>query len=695
MAATELTVIVKAPSGRCVAVRMAADATVGALRERAAAAVGDVPARRAVLSREEGGGAALDDGAATLRGVGLANEAVVVLSAAPRDPDFPVMVKLHNGRAFAVVINGDDDVRNLRTRVGEEEGIAPERVQLQVGSRELQDGSDCASAGLRQECCVKVTVLSAMAVLPEAEKERLLSSFVATKKIDILFCFDTTGSMYSVLQNVRDNVEEACTRLVTEVPDIRIGIMAVGDYCDAAMAYVTKQVDLTADAKKLARFARKVEATGGGDPPEAYEWGLRQATQMAWREDSSKALVMIGDYFPHPPSYTTEDIFWKDEVAKLSALGVKIYGVQAMSITNARPFYEELARLTGGVYLTFSNFALITDMFLAVCYREVNQQRLTEYVEEVKQGGRMDEAMISIMATLKQPNLEKKQADVEEMPAYPYDWWDRRNDHGHPLFKILAGQWVNVFATAPFHARKQKKRSNVKDSNSDSDSSGNSDEDRRARKRAVHHSHSDGAMAAAVAGTTERLRVGGGTVYTVCLLGSLGVGKTSVARQFTAREFAEEPVPDAEDCYEKQISVEGRSVTLKIVDMPSSLLLEAPSRTRRNLIGNGDGFAIVYDVTDRASFAAVEAFHKCATRAMEGDAHCNCVVVGNKVDLEDHAVPTDEGRRIAESLGTPFFEASAKTRENIDDLFVDLVQSIYLTKGIDGEPPDHRKCCVQ
>jgi hypothetical protein len=50
--------------------------------------------------------------------------------------------------------------------------------------------------------------------------------------------------------------------------------------------------------------------------------------------------------------------------------GVKIYGVQANSRFEAKPFYEELAELSGGVYLTLQHLRLITDMFLAVCYRE-------------------------------------------------------------------------------------------------------------------------------------------------------------------------------------------------------------------------------------------------------------------------------------------------------------------------------------
>jgi hypothetical protein len=61
-------------------------------------------------------------------------------------------------------------------------------------------------------------------------------------------------------------------------------------------------------------FLNFESATGGGDAPEAYELVLREATKMSWTEGYSKALVLIGDEVPHPPSYTTEKINWFDEV---------------------------------------------------------------------------------------------------------------------------------------------------------------------------------------------------------------------------------------------------------------------------------------------------------------------------------------------------------------------------------------------
>lgn len=113
-----------------------------------------------------------------------------------------------------------------------------------------------------------------------------------------------------------------------------------------------KPFDLGTDIKALVTFVNTVGATGGGDTPEAYELALREARKLSWRKDAgNKALVMIGDAPPHPPSYTSEQIWWRDELKELMKMGIKVYGVQCGVESNTKLFYEEIASFTGGVYM--------------------------------------------------------------------------------------------------------------------------------------------------------------------------------------------------------------------------------------------------------------------------------------------------------------------------------------------------------
>ena len=67
------------------------------------------------------------------------------------------------------------------------------------------------------------------------------------------------------------------------------------------------------------------------------------------------------------------------------------------------------------------------------------------------------------------------------------------------------------------------------------------------------------------------------------------------------------------------------------------------------------------------------------------------MLVGNKCDLEDRReVETHEGEQLAKVIGCQFKEASAKTRENVEEAFYDLVREIRksgIPKGGKDAPP--------
>ena len=108
-------------------------------------------------------------------------------------------------------------------------------------------------------------------------------------KVDVVFSFDTTGSMYACLAEVRRGVKEAIRRLKADVRDIRIAIIAHGDYCDAHGSYVTKMIGFTEDETLLCNFVQTVGATGGGDADECYELVLKEArTKLKWRPGSTR-----------------------------------------------------------------------------------------------------------------------------------------------------------------------------------------------------------------------------------------------------------------------------------------------------------------------------------------------------------------------------------------------------------------------
>lgn len=216
------------------------------------------------------------------------------------------------------------------------------------------------------------------------------------EKLEIVFNFDTTGSMYPCLDQIRRNLEHTIGSLFKEIPNLKIGLGANGDYCDRRSTYVTKQLDLTTDLYTLTQFARTVSRTGGGDAPEAYELVLHEAqTKYNWSLNARKIIVLIADDVPHGPNYADNALRldWKVEAKKLADMGIQVYTIQCLSRSHANSFYSELARIGNGYHLYLDQFTDIDSLVNAIVYRQVSQERVQQYEEQVFKQGKMNRTL--------------------------------------------------------------------------------------------------------------------------------------------------------------------------------------------------------------------------------------------------------------------------------------------------------------
>ncbi|CAH1800252.1 unnamed protein product [Owenia fusiformis] len=224
--------------------------------------------------------------------------------------------------------------------------------------------------------------------------------------IEIVFTFDTTGSMYPALGQVRSNVQNMIKRLNKEIPGIRIAIIAHGDYQDKGHPYCTCHLDFTGDEKKLCNFVKTVKSTCGYDADECYELVLHEArTELSWTPGTQRSLVMIGDCNPHEPNYglNKKKLDWRKEAKALGEMGVRIYGCQALNYGAATNFYRTIAKLTGGYHLNLDQFAAIQDFMMAICFNERGMDQLQAYEAEVKgrkKGGGMNRELHRLFDTL-------------------------------------------------------------------------------------------------------------------------------------------------------------------------------------------------------------------------------------------------------------------------------------------------------
>ncbi len=217
--------------------------------------------------------------------------------------------------------------------------------------------------------------------------------------VDVVVSFDTTGSMYPCLTQVRKHMEDMITQLFKEIPDLRMGIIAHGDYCDGGRAITI--LPLTSEIQKLCKFTREVPATNGGDSPECYELVLHKARSLAWRA-GKKVLIVIGDAEPHGPDYPDNKLKldWRNELGLLLKMGVHAYAIQCLGYSGANHFYSQIAKQTQGCHLTLDQFSSAVDLVMAICYQQAGAEHLSQWEAQVEKAGRMNRELDLAFAVL-------------------------------------------------------------------------------------------------------------------------------------------------------------------------------------------------------------------------------------------------------------------------------------------------------
>ena len=116
--------------------------------------------------------------------------------------------------------------------------------------------------------------------------------------LDIVLCFDSTGSMSGEIDQVKRQIERIGATLTTLVPKARISICT---YRDVGDEYVAKGLPLTGSIQDVHDYLSRISAGGGGDHPEAVEEGLYwSVNQNNFRPAARKVILVFGDAPPHP-----------------------------------------------------------------------------------------------------------------------------------------------------------------------------------------------------------------------------------------------------------------------------------------------------------------------------------------------------------------------------------------------------------
>lgn len=83
---------------------------------------------------------------------------------------------------------------------------------------------------------------------------------------------------------------------------------------------------------------------------------------------------------------------------------------------------------------------------------------------------------------------------------------------------------------------------------------------------------------------------------------------------------------------------------------------------------------LVYDIGSAASFRNLSEWLQEVERYAGNSVHR--ILIGNKSDRTDREITSEHGKQFSQENGMPFLETSAKSSNNIDELFFQLAKTL-------------------
>nr|XP_033808022.1 ras-related and estrogen-regulated growth inhibitor isoform X1 [Geotrypetes seraphini] len=168
----------------------------------------------------------------------------------------------------------------------------------------------------------------------------------------------------------------------------------------------------------------------------------------------------------------------------------------------------------------------------------------------------------------------------------------------------------------------------------------------------------------------------------LAVFGRAGVGKSALVVRFLTKRFIWEYDPTLESTYRHQATIDDEVVSMEILDTAG----QDDAVQREGHVRWGEGFLLVYDITDRGSFEEVLSL-KNLLDEIKKPKNVTLILVGNKADLEhSRQVSTEEGEKLAVDLACAFYECSACTGEgSISEAFNELCREVRRRRMVQGK----------
>ncbi|CAO2203741.1 unnamed protein product, partial [Urochloa humidicola] len=162
-------------------------------------------------------------------------------------------------------------------------------------------------------------------------------------------------------------------------------------------------------------------------------------------------------------------------------------------------------------------------------------------------------------------------------------------------------------------------------------------------------------------------------LFKLLLIGDSGVGKSCLLLRFADDSYLESYISTiGVDFKIRTVEQDGKTIKLQIWDTAGQ---ERFRTITSSYYRGAHGIIVVYDVTDQESFNNVKQWLNEIDRY--ASENVNKLLVGNKCDLaESRVVSYEAGKALADEIGIPFLETSAKDATNVEKAFMTMAGEI-------------------